>query len=109
VSKERDLRFSKAISLTVIALLVIEALLTTIVVLQFGELFNEIEKEIPIITKIVLSSPFYIWCLPLFSILMHRNNVKKNKGAGYGLPAIFIIGILWFPLVIYSMYLPVLS
>jgi len=108
VGDNRAMQVNKAFSLIVNSLLFIEALLTTIAIPQFEGILNGLEKEIPLITKIIFLSPVYIWLLPIFGIFFYIKNIKNYKGAGYGYIATFIAGILWLPLAIYGLYLPML-
>ncbi len=106
---DRAKQVNKALSLAVIILLVIEASLTSILIPQFGDLFVEINNEIPLLTKFILFSPYYIWCLPFLGISIYRKNKNKLHGGGYGYLAVFIAGTLWIPLAVYGLYLPVIE
>ncbi|MBW9270379.1 MAG: hypothetical protein K1566_12125 [Candidatus Thiodiazotropha sp. (ex. Lucinisca nassula)] len=96
------------ISLWVIAiLLVVEAVGTSIYVPQFSELFKGFERELPFLTKAVLTGAWVIWILliSITALIVFKKSIDEPP-IFFGLIMLFL-GLLWVPIAIYGLYLPV--
>ena len=98
---------AKVFSLIIILLLLGEAIAFVLIVPEFEKLFSGFGANLPILTRIILFSPFLIWLLPLFAIGLMYNGMRRDRG--YLLPIFFIFlsGILLLPATWYGLYLPI--
>jgi type II secretory pathway component PulF len=89
------------------ALLVFEAIGTSIYVPQYLELYESLSAELPFLTKLVLMGAWGIWILP-FAAFMSIVFTSKAKNITSAIVIfLFVIGIMWVPLAIYGLYLPI--
>ncbi|MES9975816.1 MAG: hypothetical protein ABW094_16285 [Candidatus Thiodiazotropha sp.] len=96
------------IALWVIAIfLVIEALGVSIYISQFSELFKGFGSELPVLTKAVLFGAWAIWLLPISTAaLIVFNKTNEKQSIVFGI-ILLLVGVLWVPITIYGIYLPV--
>ncbi len=91
----------------VTALLVFEAIGTSIFVPQYLEIYEGFSAELPLLTKIVLMGAWCIWILPFTAFMSIVFTFKAKNITSTIVFFLFVIGIVWVPLAIYGLYLPI--
>ena len=93
-------------SLIIMLLLIGEAIAFHLIIPEFERLYSGFESGLPILTRLILFSPFLIWLLVLLAIWFMYYGARR--GRGYMLPLFFMIlfGILVIPVTWYGLYLP---
>ena len=88
-------------------LLVAEAAGTSFYVSQFKDLFVEFGSELPFLTTAVLMGAWLIWVLPVIAVAVILSaSVRENRKLPL-VSVLLILGVLWVPVTIYGLYLPV--
>ena len=89
------------------ALLVAEAIATSIYIPQYSELFEGFGAELPFLTKAVLLGAWGFWILPFIAFVVIAFAPKAKSPTTTIVIFLFVVGILWVPVAIYGLYLPV--
>jgi hypothetical protein len=89
------------------ALLVFEAIGTSIYVPQYLELYEGLSAELPFLTKVILMGAWGIWILPFTAFISIVFASKAENITPAFVISLFVIGIIWVPIAIYGLYLPI--
>ena len=98
---------ANTISGLAVVLLLIEALVATLIIPEFKQVFAESGAALPTFTQVILASVYWVWLFPVLAIgLIAMAEAKKEESVGRVL-FVFGLGILYVPLSIHGLYLPV--
>ena len=93
-------------SLIITLLLIGEAIAFHLIIPHFERLYSGFGSGLPILTHIVLFSPYLIWLLALLAIGFMYYGARRGKDYIIPLFLILLFGILVIPVTWYGFYLP---